>query len=132
MEPKRPNFFCHSIGSTLSALSYLPHNKARALLHRLNHKTDAFYYKQENNIFMSCLPTVFCSTMQHFKTLTLQGKEDSKEDLEDNFKIIRVLHLRDTLFLVVRANNVIEIHDLSLDVAIVVDSIALDLSNGAL
>ena len=100
MEPnKRPNFFCHSIGSTLSALSYLPLNKARALLHRLNHKTDAFFYKQENHIFMSCLPTAFCSTMNHFKTL--QGEEDRF--------IVRVLHLRDTLFLVACANNVLEI-----------------------
>lgn len=58
---------------------------------------------QKNLIFGNCLPTAFCSSMEHVATVTTG---------QDRF-IVRTLHLRDSLFLRAYANNVIDIVDVS-------------------
>lgn len=109
---RKPTYFANSIGSTIETLQYFSLFKVKALLNRLSKKTKEFYDEQKNLVFGSCLPTVFTSVIEH--QATFKGGQDRF--------IIRILHLRETLFLVATADNVLEIMDLSSGAPVVIDS----------
>ena len=106
--------FCHSIGSTLQILSFFTQARARLLLNSLSKFTREFYAKQENNIFRSCLPTVFSATINHERTVI---------GTEDRF-IIRAIHLRDSLFVIGYASGLIAIKNL--ETGEVIDQIQIE------
>eukprot|EP00347_Sterkiella_histriomuscorum_P010944 403374336 len=108
MEQKQKSFFCQSIGATLNILQFYPLNQSRRLLMRMSHPTRNFYAQHENNIFKTCLPTQFCSIIKHEQTF----KGDS-----DRF-IVRALHLRDSLFVLLYATNEVEIKNIETGVTI--------------
>lgn len=113
---KRSNsFFLNSIGCTYTVLQYFPLYKASSLLNSLSKQGAKFLIDQKNHLIAGCLPTVFCSQIEHHKTI--RGGS--------NRFILRVLHLRESLFLAVYASNELEILDLATEPPTVVDKIEL-------
>ena len=99
-----PCFFLNHIGPTLAILSNFSSTKAVALLKPLSKQARQFCETQKQGIFRHCHPTILTARMTELPPIT---------NLKP-LRIVRILHLRENLFLIGYAQcGCIQLRDLS-------------------
>ena len=98
---QKKTFFLNSLGPTLETLAYFSSTRVKRLLSTLSKRSQQFLLKNKQHIFQLCLPTMFDSKMIELDPIT-KFKE---------IPILKVMHLRDSLFIVAYINALIELRD---------------------
>jgi len=78
-------------------------DRSKALLRRLSKMTGDFYNFHEQDFFLQCRPTIFSASIEMLTPYT---------NLAD-LAVVKVLHVRDDLFIILYAGGLIEMRDLS-------------------
>lgn len=99
---KKPSFFLNKMGPTLEVLAFFSSSRVSRLLHCLCKKGKTFVDKNRQNIFQSCVPSIFDCTMTQLPTI---------EHLNQEVPVLKVAHLREGIFVVGYVSGLLELVD---------------------
>lgn len=90
------------MGPTLEVLSYFSCTRVARLLSVISKKGGEFLKKKEQDIFQTCMPSIFDAKMEELPDIV---------HLNQSIPVQKVMHLRDSLFIVSYINGLIEMVD---------------------